>query len=367
MKVRKIKNKKLVKKTLYAILFMLIGAYLHKVSTPNIKANWNADNTPYVLTRPLSKTDVSSQKKYIAEIEAINSVDIIPQVSGYLEEIHFENGSHINKGDNIFTIEQTEYLAEVEKITAEVKRLQKHYDRISTLNQKKYASDSEIDLAESNLKQAQASLEIAKLNLEHTKIKSPITGQIGKALITVGNLVNPNTKKLARIVQTNPIRIAFSVSDKERSEFLSKISSKENIFFDLKLPNGKIETINANNIFFDNEVNKETATIPLYLDIPNDNNILVPGNYVDIFVRFQSKKEVITVPQVALIADIEGTYVMCVNKDNKVEQKYLKLGDTVKDKQIVLSGLNGDERVIVQGLQKVVHGMTVSPNHLEAE
>lgn len=364
MKVKKIKNKNILKKSLSAILLMLIGAYLHAVSTPNMNANWGSNEPPYVLTRPLSKTDISAKKKYIAEIEAINSVDIIPQVSGYLEEILFENGSEVKVGDEIFIIEQTQYKADLERAQAQVKQLSKQYERISSLNEQKYASDKEIDLAESNLRQAKASLEIAKLNLEHSVIKSPINGRIGKALVTKGNLVSPNGSKLARIVQTNPIRITFSVSDKERSQFISKISSSENIYFDIKLPNGKINTIDAKNLFFDNEVNKGTATIPVYIDAPNDDNLLVPGNYVDIYVRFQDKNETILVPQMALMADIEGTYVMCVNDNNKVEQKYITLGDVVGDKQIVLNGLDGTEKVIVQGLQKVAHGITVNPNHL---
>ena len=364
MKVKKVKNSKILKKVLYAILLMIIGGYLHAVSTPNMNTNWGSNEPPYVLTSPLHTTDISSKKKYIAQIEAINSVDIIPQVSGYLEDILFQNGSEVKKGDKIFIIEQTQYKADLERAEAQVKQLSKQYERISSLNKQKYASDKEIDLAESNLRQAKASLEIAKLNLEHSIIKSPINGRIGKALVTKGNLVSPNGTKLARIVQTNPIRIVFSVSDKERSLFIEKISSSENIYFDIKLPNNKTQTIDAKNLFFDNEVNQQTATIPVYLDTSNNDNLLVPGNYVDIYVRFQDKKEAILVPQMALVADIHGTYVMCINKDNIVEQKYIKLGDVIDDKQIVLDGLKGDERVIIQGLQKVAHGIKVNPNHL---
>ena len=367
MKVKKIKNEKILRKSIYAITLIAIGAYLHAVSTPNMSSNWGANETPYVLTQNLSKTDISSKKKYIAQVEAINSVDIIPQVSGYLEKILFTNGSQIKKDDKIFIIEQTKYKADLEKAEALVKQLSKQYERVASLNKQKFASDKEIDIAESNLRQAKANLEIAKLNFEHTEIKSPINGTIGKALITAGNLVSPSSGKLARIVQTNPIRIVFSVSDKERSIFLNKIASAENIYFDIKLPNGKTKTINANNLFFDNEVNNNTATIPVYIDTPNDDNLLVPGNYIDISVRFQDKKEAILVPQIALVSDINGTYVMTVNSQNTAEQKYIKLGDVFEDKQIVLSGLSGNEKVIVQGLQKVIHGAIVNPNHLDKE
>ena len=259
--------------------------------------------------------------------------------------------------ENIFIIEQTQYKADLEKAEAAVKQLQKQYDRVSSLNQQKYASDREIDLAESNLRQAKAELDIARLNLEHSEIKSPIDGKIGKALVTVGNLVSPSSGKLARVVQINPVRIVFSVSD----------NSTDDIFVDIVLPNGDVKTAKPENIFVDNEVNPATATIPVYLDFENDNHLLIPGNYVDIYIRLKAAKEALLVPQQALMSDINGTYVMVVNKQNKVEQKYISLGAVMGENQVVKSGLKGDEKVIVQGLQKVAPGMVVNPNHLTEE
>lgn len=357
-------HEKWVKGGAFAVLFMAIGAYLHALTAPDLSAMLGAHEPPYVLTRPLTKGDVSKKKKYIAEVEAINSVDIVPQVSGYLEQILFENGSEVKKDDTIFIIEQTQYKADLEKAEAAVKQLQKQYDRVASLNQQKYASDREIDLAESNLKQAQAELEIAKLNLEHSEIKSPIDGKIGKALITVGNLVSPSSGKLARVVQINPVRIAFSVSDKERLMFMKNERKTDEIFVDIVLPNGDTKTAKPENVFVDNEVNPSTATIPVYVDLENDNHLLIPGNYVDIYVRLNTAKEALLVPQQALMSDVNGTYVMTVNKENKVEQKYITLGSVMGENQVVEKGLKGDERVIVQGLQKVTPGMTVKPNHL---
>ena len=158
----------------------------------------------------------------------------------------------------------------------------------------------------------------------------------------------------------NPIRIAFSVSDKERSDFLKKTVNAESVLLDVVLPNGQTQSISAQNLFFDNEVNPQTATIPVYVDFPNNDHLLVPGNYVDVYVRFNDKEEVLLVPQVALIADVNGTYVLTVDENATVEQKYVTLGDVIEDKQIVLSGLNGDEQVIVQGLQKVRAGIQVN-------
>ena len=365
MKVKKIKNSKLIRNTAYAVAFMAAGAWLHARLLPDMSAFGGPQEPPFVVTGRLERGDVTEKKKYIAQVEAINSVDIMPQVSGYLEQILFENGAEVKEGQKIFVIEQTQYKADVKKAEAAVKRLSRQYKRVSSLNRQKFASDKEIDQVESDLRQAEAELEIARLNLEHTEIKSPINGRIGKALVTKGNLVGPSTGRLARIVQTSPIRIAFSVSDKERSVFMEKVAAAEKIYIDIKLPNGTVETAEPKDLFFDNEVNPDTATIPVYVDSENEGNQLVPGNYVDIYVRFADKEQALLVPQMALMADVNGSYVMTVNKDNKVEQKYITLGDVIEDKQVVLSGLKGDERVIVQGLQKVSPGMAVNTVDLE--
>ena len=365
MKITEYKN--LIKNCAYAILLMGVGAYVHSLSVSNNLAVKGIKDAPYVLTRPLSKGDVSEKKKHIAQVEAINSVDIIPQVSGYLEKILFESGAEVKEGENIFVIEQTQYKADVEKAEAAVKKAQKQYDRLVSLNKSQYTSDRDVEIVENELRQAKAELEIAKLNLEHSEIKSPINGKIGKALITVGNLVTPSSGKLARIVQTDPIRIAFSVSDKERLMFMKNSNIKEDAFVDIVLPNGDIKKAKAENFFVDNEVDPTTATIPVYLDFENSDHLLVPGNYVDIYIHFKSAENALLVPQQALMTDANGTYVMIVNKDNKVEQKYVTLGAVMGENQVVKSGLNGDERVIVQGLQKVAVGMTVNPNHLTNE
>jgi membrane fusion protein (multidrug efflux system) len=116
----------------------------------------------------------------------------------------------------------------------------------------------------------------------------------------------------------------------------------------------------AKNMFFGNEVNPATATIPVYVETPNTDNLLVPGNYVDIHVGFSNKTDSLLVPQVALSADVNGSYVMVVDNEGTVSQKYITLGDVIEDKQIVLGGLNGDEQVVIQGLQKIRPGIKVN-------
>ena len=361
MYVKKIKSSNILYRVGYSLLCIALGWYLHGKLTPDFSALAGDNEPPYVLVKGLQKSDVSIKKKYIAQVEAINSVDIVPQVSGYLEQILFEDGGFVNKGDDIFLIEQRKYKADLKAAKASLKQLQSEYRRIKALHDKKFVSDKELDVAESNLDQAEAALDLAQLNVEYTEIKSPISGYIGKALVTEGNLVSPETEKLARVVQFQPIRVVFSVTDKERSAFMQKAAEAKDVFVDVVMPNGKVETTTAKNLFFDNEVNPETATIPVYIDMENAENLLVPGNYVDIYIRFNQTEEAVLVPQVALSADVNGSYVMVVKDDYTVEQRYLNLGDVVDDMQIVRAGLDGREKVIVQGLQKVRSGMKVNP------
>ena len=359
MIVNRVKSRNIISRVAYGLFCCWLGWYLHGKFSPDFSAMMHNNEPPNVLVKALTTDDVSAQKKYIAQVEAINSVDIVPQVSGYLEQILFDDGAFVSEGQPIFIIEQRRYKADLQSASAAVKELSNNYKRIFSLHKKKFVSDKELDAAESALKKAEAALDLAKLNLEHTEIKSPLSGHIGKALVSAGNLVSPETPKLVRIVQTQPIRIAFSVSDAERSEFMQKMDETQNLAVDIAMPNGDIKTIKAENLFFGNEVNPETATVPVYVDLPNADNLLVPGNYVDIVPRFEKSKNAVLVPQMALSEDVNGSYVMVVNKDNIIEQKYIVLGEVIGDMQIVQSGLSGQEKVVVQGLQKVRNGIKV--------
>ena len=376
MKVMKIKKKSLVKSFLLCSACIGFGFYLHICLSPNYAAMMRHNEPPFVSVQSLKTKDVSLKKKFIAEVEAINSVDIVPQVAGYLEEVLFKDGSFVNEGDTLFVIEQSRFKANVavaeanlEKAKSDFIQIESDYKRQEKLYKDKVVSKSvleksenNINQAKANIKQAEANLELAKIDLGYTEIKSPISGYIGKALISKGNYVHPQIPSLARIVQVSPIRIAFSVSDKERITFLQEIKNKQQDFtVEIVYPNGSTEEVSIENIFAESEVNPQTATLPVYIDYQNEDLLLVPGNYIDILVRVGSKEEQLVVPLVALAQDANGTYAMTINEENKVEQKYLKLGKVIEDKQVVLDGLNKTDKVIVQGLQKVQSGSSVRP------
>ncbi len=385
MLVGKIKNRVIIRQVVILGLCVGFGWYLKAKLSPQMSASDMAEGgEPAVLTQKLETRDISPKKSYIGHVEAIKSVDLKPQVSGYVEKVLFQEGSLVNEGDILFVIEQKRYLANVELREAELAsakanlvRAERDYRRQSSLSKQNYASKATLDTSESTylqakaaVAQAEANLELAKIDLDYTEIKAPITGRIGKAMVTEGNYVDTTTANLARIVQANPIRVAFSVSDKDMlnmREMYKPGQNKSQLLTEIVLPNGKVLVNHLRSRFTDNEVNSNTATIAVYAEYENQENLLIPGNYVDIRVGMKEPQMVLLVPQSALAQDKNGNYVMIVDRNGNAIEKRVVLGDTIGDQQVVISGLQADDEVIVQGLQKVRDGMKVRAQLVQSE
>ena len=375
MKLGKVSNRKILRQT--AILLLCVGAgwFLKSRLTPQMPMMGAGGGAPYVLVQKVQQQNISPKRSYIGHVEAIKSVDLRPQITGYVEKVLFQEGSLVNEGDILFVIEQKRYMATVELREAELDsakanlvRAERDYKRQKSLSSQNYASKATLDTSESNylqakaaVAQAEANLELAKIDMGYTEIKAPITGYIGKALVTEGNYVNSTTQNLARIVQVDPIRVAFSVADKDflnmREQRMSQGS--DSIKTEIVLPNGKVLVNHLKSRFNDNEINSDTATIAVYAEYNNKDNLLIPGNYVDIRLGNKEDKMAILVPQASVAQDKHGNYVMVVGNDNIAYERRVVMGDTLEDKQIVLDGLKADERVIIQGLQKVSNGQKV--------
>ena len=356
MKLGKVSNRKVLKQTAVLLLCVAAGWYLKSRLTPQMPMMGADAGDPYVLVQQVQQRNISPKKSYIGHVEAIKAVDLRPQVTGYVEKVLFQEGSLVNEGDILFVIEQKRYLATVELRKAELDsakanlvRAERDYKRQKSLSSQNYASKATLDTSESNFLQA------------------PITGYIGKALVTEGNYVNSTTQNLARIVQTDPIRVAFSVSDKDflnmREQRISQGSAS--IKTELVLPNGKVLVNHLKSRFNDNEINSDTATIAVYAEYNNKDSLLIPGNYVDIRLGNKEDKIAILVPQAAVAQDEHGNYVMVVNENNIAEERRVVLGDTLEDRQIVLDGLKPEDRVIIQGLQKVSNGRKVQVGEIQ--
>ena len=326
-----------------------------------------------VLTQTLHKRPVALGKTFIAKVEAINASDVTPQVSGYIDKVLFKDGSFVKEGDVLFIIDQARYKAAVtaaeaalDKAVASEKQIASDYNRELSLYNEKMLSKADLEVAESNLanakanvKSAQASLDLAKLDLEYTEVRSPISGYIGKALLTKGNYANASASRLARVIQMDPIRVVFSITDKERLSGMDQLTThKPDI--QIELPNGERVNIPAASVFADNEINAQTATMAVYAQSDNKDSKLIPGNYVNVTVSLDKFRPVILIPQTAVAQDSSGQYVMTVTPENTVLQKYITVGDMVENKYVVVSGLEEGDRIVPVGHQKLQNGQQVN-------
>lgn len=334
---------------------------------------------PLVTVISVTEQDVNPPMEYVGHVEAMQTVDLQARVGGFLEQVNFKEGSEVRAGDILYVIEQAPYKAKVAVAKAKVTKAQATFDRANNylkriLNVRSGAvSATDIDAAKTDeleasaeLQEAQATLALAKLDLAYTKILAPISGRIGATALTVGNLCGPNSGTLARIVQLDPIRIRYSVSENSlsavRTALNDSFSGQEEALVrpQIRLPGGKILDLVGHVDFVDNVVDASTGTIGVRLVFDNPKGLLLPGQYVTALVSWRQPKLMSVVPQSAILDDREGRYVLVVNAQSQVEQRRVSTGATIGTMWSIESGLSIGEKVIVQGLQKVRPGQTVA-------
>jgi len=225
--------------------------------------------------------------------------------------------------------------------------------------------------AEAQLEQARANLEIAQINLGYTLITAPITGRIGRTVFTRGNLVNPTSGPLARIVQIDPIRVVYSISENDLSAINMALKDADKgknhpmLMPRIKLADGQILKTMGHVDFVDNTVDVSTGTIAVRAVFKNPDGIMIPGQYVTVLVARSEPRPMPVVPQSAVLEDHEGRYVLVVDDQNRVAIRRVRTGPVVGIHWAVESGLTIEERVIVEGVQKVRPGQIVKTDGVD--
>mgnify|MGYP001678426436 FL=1 len=329
-----------------------------------------------VVLYTVEKKDLGVQKEYIGKVEAIQTVDIRPQIAGEIAGVNFKEGSIVKEGDLLFTLDPAEYQATVALRQAELAKAEassatasRYHARLKNIG-KDGVSASNIDTAagdaaqaKAQVAQAKAQLRLAQIDLGRTKIKASITGRIGKAGATKGNYVTPSASVLANIVQVDPIRVSFSLPDREflRIMELSKTVNEKSVRTTLRLTDGSAYPVPGERDFEDNTVDERTGTITLRLRFGNPQGLLLPGSMVRVEVAASAPILDVLVPQEALAADGQGDYVYVVDSENVAHRRSVVLGTESGSMRQVTSGLMEGERIVQLGLQSVRDGMPVSP------
>jgi len=361
--------------------FFLVAAVLVLLFSGAVNAGPpgpGAGPPPLVTVEPVSLQNINPPQKYVGHVEAIQTVDIQPRVSGYLERVNYKEGDYVHESDLLYIIEQAPYQAEVKADEAKVAEAQADLYRASKRLMRLRAARresvpatqmddavAEKRMAEAKLKEAQAQLELAGINLGYTTIKAPITGLLGRTFFTKGNLVGPEKGPLARLVQIEPIRVVYSISERDlialQRALAGASEDKESPLLDVRvrLPNGEMYQEAGKVDFIDNEVDPSTGTIAVRTVFRNRDHSLRPGEYVDVLVSQTKPQKMVVVPQSIVLADLQGHFVLVVDKDNRVRQRRVKVGPQVGTNWAIISGLSPGEKVIVEGIQKVRPGQVV--------
>ncbi|MBC9247446.1 efflux RND transporter periplasmic adaptor subunit [Paracoccus sp. 11-3] len=339
---------------------------------------------PAVVTHQIEVQPIDAPESFTASVEAIESVEIMARIQGFIDEVVFSPGQIVQTGDRLFQIEPKQYQAEVASAQAnlaqaeaqrvraesEANRQQELVNRNAAAQVNLEQARADFQVAEANVQAAQAGVELAQINLGYTTITSPITGKIGQALITKGNFVGPSAGSLAQVVQLDPVRVVFSISEQlllDMQQSGMAETGAENVNFKLMLSNDTEYAQTGTMEYIDNRVDPATGSIAVRIVYANPDALLLPGQFVTMVIAEKDPQSLPVVPQTAVLQDREGRYVFVVNDDQTVSQKRISTGPRVMNGWAVTEGLAGGEAVVVEGVQRLQDGMAVRVGAQAAE
>ena len=312
------------------------------------------------------------EKNYPGRVVAIQKVEVIPQVSGEILEVCFKDGSYVKEGDVLYRIDPVKYEAAVKnaesKLTemkANVKYAELSYDRHKNLMETRAVSLDAVDNALSQRDSsraayaaAQAELVAAKDDLNHCTIVAPIAGKLGTTKKTRGNYVNKGSETLVTLVQLDPIRVSFSVSNRELLELFRARwqTSRTDTHIRLTLADGSAFPLEGKADYMDNAADETTDTMQIYAVFNNTNRLLKVGGTVA--VNVSSKEGVMrpAIPPTAVLQDTQGPYVWALDAEGRAERRTIARGDLTGDWLFIEKGLRVGERIVADGAHKVRKG-----------
>ncbi len=336
-----------------------------------------AASTPVVEQNQVEEKEIFKSIEIPGRVQSMDKVDLVARIEGYLQKKHFSEGDYVKKGQVLFTIEQTQYInalndakAQLQNAKATLYKATRDYDRGAELVKKDYISKSTYDglyadklAAQASVKSASAAVAEAQRRLGYTTIKAPTDGRIGSLQIQEGNYVTITNGTIATITKTNPIYVKYSVDSKlfneiREQDFIPKKGS-EPIKVEVILPSGQTYPIKGVQDFWDNQISNTTGTLDFRATFKNDENILIPGDFVKVKVYSNQKNNVLVVPMEFALQDSTGRYVYVVDKDNTVQQKYFKDNGQYEKYWIIESGLTKDDKYISTNITKIMPKMKV--------
>jgi RND family efflux transporter MFP subunit len=316
---------------------------------------------------------------------AVNQVKLIARVVGFLQEIHFEDGALVRKGDLLFTIQQDQYKAQLQQAEAQLQLQQAalvyaktEVVRYTALLKREAATQVDVDhwtferqSAEANILAAQAQIAIARLNLGYTEIRAPFDGQMGRHLVDPGNVVGGNGQEaaLAEITQLDPIYVVANISSQQALQIRANLDQRRLTLAELhQVPieaalsdqtgfplRGTIEYVAP-------AIDPATGTLYVRGILRNPSRTLLPGMFVNVRMPMgKTLQSALLIPSRALQESQGGRYVLVVGSDGIIQQRYVQLGQAIGNMQVVTDGLKPDDQVVVGDLWRAAPGTKVTP------
>lgn len=337
--------------------------------------------TPKVSVAAAQTRMITDQATFIGRGEAIDKIDVMARVNGFLEETLVENGAEVGQGDLLFRIESSAYeatlasnQASLQKAQANLELARLELERKETLLQRGSAPQAERDTALAqekaalaDVRAAEAAVKQAELNLSYTEIHAPFPGRLGRVQVSHGDVVSSNGSGLVTLVREAPIYVSFALNEKQFVTILEQLdvdtaelqAQEQAPTVHVTLPNGHVLEETGRIAFVDNRIDPSTGTITLRAEFPNEKRLLIDGSFVSVAIESPEPQARVVIPQAAIQRDQRGDFVLTIGAQSTVEQRYITTGDTVGTEIIVTEGLQEGESVIVEGLQRVRPGAAV--------
>ncbi|GIU04313.1 MexE family multidrug efflux RND transporter periplasmic adaptor subunit [Shewanella sp. c952] len=335
---------------------------------------------PSVIVSTAHQQEIQSKSEIVGRTRASEDVMIKSQIQGQLLKRTFVEGDDVKQGDLLFEIDPATYVAELAQQKAVLKQAIASRD-VAVMNWERgrrllpdgMISAQDMDELTSRklttaagVVQAEASVSAAELQLSYTKVYAPISGRISNSKVSTGDIISPQSD-MANLVQLQPMWVNFQVAERSLitaqqnfSKALSRDIKIQDIVINLRLPNATMHKETGYIDFISNKVDPSTGTLPLRATFENADNFMLPGMFVTLIIESPVKEQALLIPQASVQEDQQGRFVMVLNDKNLVEKRIVELGERFGIEWRVLSGLEGGDRIVVDGLQKIRPGIEVN-------
>ncbi len=336
-----------------------------------------AGPAPAVVVMQVERRPITQTTEFIGRAEAIDKLDVRARVTGFLQARHFTEGQDVKAGDPLFTIEQGPFTAEVALRQAQVERAQAELTNATTqvargrellrtndLSQARFDERvTEENRNKANLAAAEAELQQAQIQLGYTEIRAVFDGRAGRSPLSPGNVVGPDSGILVTVVRDDPMRVSFPVTQRELLAFrrAGGPDSADRLKVRIRLPDGSMLDTTGRIDFIDNASNRSTDSVLVQASVPNPRRLLSDGQAVTVVIEAAEPEQAIMIPQSAIQIDQQGTFVLVVGAENKVEVKRIRTTPGPAGQTRVTEGLEPGAMIITEGSQRARPGQAVTP------